>query len=592
MFQRIQGVGLGLLIATAVVALAAFGTSFAQNAPQGTPLGQSFTYQGRLEVDGLPAEGAYDLEFQFWDAANGGNNAATEELLNVPVVNGQFSVLLSPIGLFQGEQVFLAISARPAGIGSYVPIGERQELTPTPYAVYAMTAGELSSTAAASFIQNGTSQQPTSNFNISGNGTAAGTLFAGTVNTSGAYLIGGSRFGSMPGPDNLYLGTFPVVGGAGNTVVGRAAGENIWNGNYNTSVGWRAARNLDDGDFNTAIGVETGENLDDGEANTLVGRQAGRNLDHGSENTLIGNQAGPLTTGSRNTFLGDGTGALQTTAVDNVFVGHDAGKSNDSGSQNVFLGRNAGQANTAGINTFVGFNAGFSNTSGSQNLFLGYEAGVVNTIGSSNTALGSSATFSANNLDHATAVGAGAVATSSNQVQLGRNGTDTVRIGLLAGGSSSTDVCLSATNVLVNCSSSLRYKTNLADYTGGLDILEQLRPVTFDWKSDGTHDLGFVAEEVAAVDPLLATYRDGEVEGVKYDRISAVLVNSVMEQQAQIDALASGVTPADDARLDAIEAAIANGSGSDVPGWLYALAGAVLGSLLLPAARKAAAAVR
>ncbi len=30
---------------------------------------------------------------------------------------------------------------------------------------------------------------------------------------------------------------------------------------------------------------------------------------------------------------------------------------------------------------------------------------------------------------------------------------------------------------------------------------------------------------------------------MKYDRISAVLVNSVMEQQAQIDVLAAGVAP-------------------------------------------------
>jgi len=35
----------------------------------------------------------------------------------------------------------------------------------------------------------------------------------------------------------------------------------------------------------------------------------------------------------------------------------------------------------------------------------------------------------------------------------------------------------------------------------------------------------------------LATYRDGQIEGVKYKQLTAVLVNAVKEQQAEIDAL-------------------------------------------------------
>jgi len=37
------------------------------------------------------------------------------------------------------------------------------------------------------------------------------------------------------------------------------------------------------------------------------------------------------------------------------------------------------------------------------------------------------------------------------------------------------------------------------------------------------------------VAPELVFYRDGSVEGVKYDRIGVVLINAVMEQQAQIE---------------------------------------------------------
>jgi type III secretory pathway lipoprotein EscJ len=37
------------------------------------------------------------------------------------------------------------------------------------------------------------------------------------------------------------------------------------------------------------------------------------------------------------------------------------------------------------------------------------------------------------------------------------------------------------------------------------------------------------------VAPELVFYRDGQVEGVKYDRIGVVLINAVKEQQAQIE---------------------------------------------------------
>ena len=49
-------------------------------------------------------------------------------------------------------------------------------------------------------------------------------------------------------------------------------------------------------------------------------------------------------------------------------------------------------------------------------------------------------------------------------------------------------------------------------------------------------DMGFVAEEVAKIEPLLVTHNDkGEIEGVKYDRVAVVLINAVKEQQAQIE---------------------------------------------------------
>jgi len=112
-----------------------------------------------------------------------------------------------------------------------------------------------------------------------------------------------------------------------------------------------------------------------------------------------------------------------------------------------------------------------------------------------------------------------------------------ISVGVL-GTAGSTALCRNASNQISTCSSSLRYKKDLQPFTRGLALLDQLKPITFKWKADNSLDLGFGAEDIAKVEPLLVTHNDkGEVEGVKYDRISAVLVNAVKEQQDQIGSL-------------------------------------------------------
>src|SRR5207253_5976703 len=90
--------------------------------------------------------------------------------------------------------------------------------------------------------------------------------------------------------------------------------------------------------------------------------------------------------------------------------------------------------------------------------------------------------------------------------------------------------------IAVCTSSSLRYKQQIAPFSGGLDLIRRLRPISFTWKMDGSRDLGLGAEDVAKVEPLLVTHNDkGEIEGVRYDRLNVVLINAIKEQQNQID---------------------------------------------------------
>jgi hypothetical protein len=133
----------------------------------------------------------------------------------------------------------------------------------------------------------------------------------------------------------------------------------------------------------------------------------------------------------------------------------------------------------------------------------------------------------------------GGDATLSPNGQLSVSGL--LSIGLIPGGGT-TSLCLSGA-VVSTCSSSIRYKKNIGTFTPGLDLIKNLRPVTFDWRADDSRDLGLVAEQVAKIEPLLVTHNSkGDVEGVKYDRVGVVLVNAVNEQQEQIEKQQKSIT--------------------------------------------------
>ncbi|MBP1684197.1 MAG: hypothetical protein H6Q33_340 [Deltaproteobacteria bacterium] len=103
------------------------------------------------------------------------------------------------------------------------------------------------------------------------------------------------------------------------------------------------------------------------------------------------------------------------------------------------------------------------------------------------------------------------------------------------GSAGSTTLCRNSANVISTCSSSLRYKTGVQSFSGGWEIVNRLRPIRFNWKDGGAADIGFAAEEVSNVEPLLTFRNDaGEIEGVRYDQLSAVFVNTFKELEAQI----------------------------------------------------------
>lgn len=107
----------------------------------------AFTYQGRLEFQGSPAEGPFDFTFELHDQPDGGAPLGNLILSNpgIAVSNGVFTATLDfGSSLFTGADRWLDISVRPAGGGSFTRLVPRQALTSTPYAVRARNASQAS----------------------------------------------------------------------------------------------------------------------------------------------------------------------------------------------------------------------------------------------------------------------------------------------------------------------------------------------------------------------------------------------------------------------------------------------------------------
>jgi hypothetical protein len=116
------------------------------------------------------------------------------------------------------------------------------------------------------------------------------------------------------------------------------------------------------------------------------------------------------------------------------------------------------------------------------------------------------------------------------------------------------DVCTNITGQLSRCSSSARYKKDVEPLSHEYDAVMALRPVRYRWIANDSQDLGLVAEEVAEVMPALATYNDeGQIEGVRYDRLAAVLVGVVQRQQQEVELMQAQLTRLE-ARLRRLEA--------------------------------------
>jgi hypothetical protein len=208
------------------------------------------------------------------------------------------------------------------------------------------------STGSPFYIQNGTSQQASANFNISGNGTVGGTLVGTTaVNTNGTYQIGGSTVVSTAGTENLFLGASTGTNASYSTFIGPFAGQANTTGSYNVFIGDTAGNANTSGMENVFIGDNTGDYNTTGNQNTYVGIFSGDTNTTGNQNTFLGYDAGrTTTTGSYDIMIGVEAGTNVYTGKSDILIGSTGASASESNTIRIGTqGTASGQQNTVYI---------------------------------------------------------------------------------------------------------------------------------------------------------------------------------------------------------------------------------------------------
>jgi hypothetical protein len=216
------------------------------------------------------------------------------------------------------------------------------------------------------------------------------------------------------------------------------------------------------------------------------------------------------------------------------------------------VGWNTLSANTTGENnTATGLNSGSAITTGNRNTVMGINAGNGITTGSNNIIIGNGSNVSASG--------------GAAQIVLGDSvtcvGNDNFTFGI---GSSDSNIAAGATSI--TAPSDIRLKEDIQDEEVGLDFINDLRPVTFQWKKEkdiptdmkaykegseertmnGKYNHGFIAQEVKEVidnhnlKDGFDMWQEDEADGrqrVAPSAIMSVMVKAVQELSTTVDEL-------------------------------------------------------
>jgi len=358
-------------------------------------------------------------------------------------------------------------------------------------------------------------------------GYSAQDVEGGVYATSVGYNAGNANAGA----NTVSIGrdTNRVNTQAATVSVGYQAGYSQTSGQANTNIGYQAGYANTTNGYRTMLGNEAGE-FNTGANNTFIGYHAGTGASGSStadRGVIIGSETGEaLTSGSLNVFIGYQAGKAMTSGGSNVAIGSEALKAEDSRSFSVAVGTSALTAQDAGAhayNTGLGHNAGNTVTTGVKNTCVGAKAGGDNSLitGSNNIVIGYAAAPSADDAD--------------NEITLGDANITAFRC---------ADQSIAAL-------SDARDKTNVKDSSFGLDFIDSIRPVEFEWDfrpenmaeaKQGKKRVGFIAQELQEAMPngeneildLVYEINEDRIEA-KYGNLIPILVKAVQELKKELD---------------------------------------------------------
>ena len=228
-----------------------------------------------------------------------------------------------------------------------------------------------------------------------------------------------------------------------------------------------------------------------------------------------------------------------TSAFGNTYFGYMSGRysNNSANDYNTLIGYQSGYNTTsAGTCTMIGGRAGYSNQTGHRNVCLGFYSGYY-VKGSYNLCLGQQA--------GPTSSSTGAYRFYLDPVS--RRGSDSFMYGYAYG----------TTSRILYINSRLRIKSGYDAYAtrwstysdislkkdilsineNVTDKLNLLNPVTYKLKSNDKKDVGFIAQEIKKIFPLLVQRDNSDILTLAYSRLTPYIVKGLQETNKEVQSL-------------------------------------------------------
>ena len=295
--------------------------------------GTAFPYQGHLIDGGIAANGSYDMQFTLYnDAGTPGNVVVGAPVIHLlaGVNAGVFSTNLDfGSGVFTGASRWLEIGVRTNGsVAPYTVLTPRQQLTPTPYAIYAENAGAANSVQSSSISapQLNTTGAPGSGQLLGYNGSSL--VWMNSATASGAWGLTGNA-GTVPTAN--FLGTqdnepmeLHVNGGRAWRIEPTGTPPNI----FPNLIGGFAGNVVNSGAQGATIGGGGTVGYVNQVSATLgtVAGGSGNVIQNGAnDSTIAGGRQNQISAGAWQSTIGGGTGnVIQTNASGATIAGGNA----------------------------------------------------------------------------------------------------------------------------------------------------------------------------------------------------------------------------------------------------------------------------